>query len=257
MPTHLNLMLSTTETKRVIPPHEHANGMRALLLGWFHTADSELAQALHDADQPKPYSIGPLVAKAPGCYQCRISLLRDDLLAYLLCGMEKYGETLQLGRDTFRLDPSTMSVETCDWADFLPRLADTPISWRFSFDTPTAHHQTGVVRKALVVPLPDNCFGGWWRRWNLYAPFPFDFNLPLLIEERMTIAALQGETLQVKLDRSRNFIGFTGETTFHLIVPAQQFTTERQALTALAHLAPYCGTGVDAVRGMGSTRYHY
>ena len=253
MPTHLYLAMSGDT--RMLKPHAHANGLRALLLAWFDAADSELARALHDADQPKPYSISPLVAQGPRRCQCRVSLLDDALLPLLLFGLEQRGAAISLGPFHLTLHPSESRMETRGWDELLAVASPPPCRWSFALDTPTAHHQAGVVRKVLVTPLPESCFGGWWRRWNLFAPAPMPGDLPALIAERMTIAALHGETRQLPLDRGRRFIGFTGEVAFHLLAPPCDFLPERRCLTALARLAPYCGTGVDTVRGMGQTRY--
>ena len=254
MPTLLTLALQAERPD--IAPHEHANGLRALLLGWLREADAALASALHDADQPKPYSIGPLLHRGDARYECRIGLLDDRLLAVLSAGVRQRGAALRLGGDYLRLLADGVRIEQQRWETLLHQDAPPALGWHLFLDTPTAHHQTGMaVRKALVSPLPDTYIAGWARRWQQFSPLPLPDTLLPLVAERLTVSSLRGETRRVFLDRGRVFIGYIGEVTFHLCAPRAEYPAERQALTALARLAPYCGTGVDTARGMGQTRY--
>lgn len=233
-------------------PFQHMAGLRKLLLDWLALGGgSELASAVHDANQPNPYTLSPLWADS-GALWFEIAVLADAFVAPLCEGANRYGANLRLGPQSFSVI-NVQKSEEVSWEHLLhPR--EPPRTMSLRLVTPTAHHAPGPHRKAVVLPSPENYFGSWFDRWNLCSPWHFPESLLETVRTNVGISACRGQTETVLLDARRRFIGFVGEVTFRLLKPKMVAPEEKVALAALARFANYCGTGVETTRGMGQTR---
>jgi CRISPR-associated endoribonuclease Cas6 len=236
-------------------PFQHAAGLRALALRWISEADPELGASLHSSGRPKPYTLSPLWSPRgePGVVRWEVTVLTDWLLEPLEAGVRKCGPEVRLGPQRFELERWERGRGVA-WHGLLdgPPASD----WTLRLHSPTAHHATGPFRKSVVLPTPELYWGSWYQRWNLYAPPELRMEDSFLLEtvaERIAVSGCAGQTETVPLDAGRAFLGFTGEVRFTLLQPKETAPELRAALTALARLAPYCGTGVETMRGMGQT----
>jgi CRISPR-associated endoribonuclease Cas6 len=229
--------------------------LRALLLRWLASVDAGLAEALHAADRPKPYTIGPLLPCGSGAEasEFRVTVLDDSLLPLLGAALLKAERTVRLGPALYRLGQSEVT-HSSSWEELLePASALRELTFRLL--TPTAHHGSGAFRKSLVLPQPELYFASWLMRWNLYAPSPLDAGVLRVVENFVAISHCAGETQHVLLDTGRPFIGFTGTVTFAVLQPSILTPEDRRSLLALARFAEFSGTGVETMRGMGQTRF--
>jgi len=237
------------------PPHpfQHATHLRALVLAWLAGADPTLATEIHDANQPKPFTISPLYETngMSGYHWFEVSLLADDLLDPLILGMSRAKEEVRLGTQWFRLEKPS-AVASARWDElWTPGAGMDDFSIRVL--SPTAHHLAGPYRKSAVLPSPELYFGSWLNRWNLFAPQPFEQELMRIVEEQVAVTECTGGTLCVHLDGSRVFVGFEGNVRFGVLKRATLSLEDKAALTALARFSTFCGTGVETMRGMGQT----
>jgi CRISPR-associated endoribonuclease Cas6 len=227
-------------------------GLAKLVLDWLAlAAGSGLATAVHDANQPNPYTISPIYPDADHLW-FEVAVLADPFAAAICDGAERYGESVRLGSQRFR----RCALEVRDqisWEQLLrPGGLLRTLSMRLL--TPTAHHAPGPHRKAVVLPAPETYFGSWLDRWNLWSPFPFPEAVLETVRLNVGISACCGQTETVVLDAKRRFIGFVGQVTFRVLKPELVAPEEKAALAALARFSSYCGTGVETTRGMGQTR---
>lgn len=234
-------------------PHRHANGLRGLVLGAIGRAMPALAAAIHNANQPNPLTVSPMVTDPddPGTHTVEIGCVADEVVDPLMRGLRRIGPALALGRTPYELSRVEISRRIA-----FDELASSPNgrTIRLRLLTPTAHHAPGLVRRSVVVPDPVLYFGSWLRRWNLYAPEPFAEMLMDAVATQIGIRGFQGGTQMLTLDRGRVFIGFTGTVEFAILDGPIDVTELAAAAWALARLAEYCGTGVETMRGMGQTR---
>lgn len=249
MPARIRLTLLGPATG----PHRHADGLRAVALAAIRRAMPSLAAAIHDANQPNPLTVGPLLRSAddPQVHTVELGCIADAVVEPLLHGLPRPGRRVLLGRTPYDVG----GVDLCAKAAF-EDLASSPAGAAIPVRllTPTAHHAPGAVRRSVVVPDPALYFGSWFRRWNLYGPAPFAESLLDAVAAQMAIRCFEGGTRAVRLDRQRVFIGFAGRVEFAVLdgpTPPDQIAA---AAWALARLAEYCGTGVETMRGMGQTR---
>ena len=236
-------------------PYQHARGLRALVLDWIGEIDPAYSKEVHDANQPKPYSIGTLRRHDTLRRACSfdLALLVDALYAPILQGQRQTGETFQLGRVGYRIREVEI-LRPLTYEEIVHAAPDTAREFRFRQVTPTAHHRGSEIRKAILLPDPELYFGNWWMRWNLCSEWQIARNLLEVVERQVAITYCQGGTQTANIDKERNFAGFRGDVTFALLKPDTVSPEVRQALAALTLFAEYSGTGVDTMRGMGETQ---
>ena len=233
-------------------PFQHMAGLRKLVLDWLALAGgAELATAIHDANQPNPYTISPIFCEeGPPWFE--VGVLADPFVPAIQAGAARYGSDLRLGRQRFHLVGVEVR-EQASWEQLLrPSRGTADLAVRLV--TPTAHHATGPYRKAVVLPAPETYFGSWLDRWNLCSPWPFPDSLLETVREQVAVGACRGQTEMVQIDAARRFIGFVGEVTFRVLKPELMAPEAKAALAALVRFAGYCGTGVETTRGMGQTQ---
>jgi len=233
-------------------PYQHTSGLRALVLQWIAASDAALAESLHASNKPKPYSIGPLVVAGEDVVEFDVSVLSDDVTWSMLKGIELLGPRVRLGRCVYVMTGPVSYVHERTWDELLQ--AQVRRSWRFALLSPVAHHAKGRLRKAVVLPDPANYFGSWLTRWNLYGQSAMSPSVLDVASDQIVVSHCIGETRRIAIERGRSFIGFVGEVTFDLLKPEAVDLDTLQALARLAALAPFSGTGVETMRGMGLTR---
>ena len=232
-------------------PYQHATGLRALVLKWIQAADPERSERLHEDGRPKPYSLSPLW-NDEGILFFDLCLLTDELVDLVALGMARCGERVRLGPQSYCLGQPAV----CECASYEALAGGETLSqFDFRLLSPTASHAPGPCRKSIVLPSPELYFGSWLYRWNLFSPRPLDEDVLRVVEEQVAVAGCGGSTQAVRLDRGRFFIGFQGVVRFNVLKVETVPAAHLAALSALARLAPYCGTGVDTMRGMGQTEF--
>ena len=236
-------------------PYQHARGLRALVLNWIGEIAPDYSKEVHDANQPKPYSIGAMRRHERLRRACwfDIPLLVDALDAPILQGQQQQGETFHLGQYPYRIREIEI-LRPKTYEQIIQAASETAREFRFRQVTPTAHHRGSEIRKAIVLPDPELYFGNWWMRWNLCSEWQIARELLDVVERQVAVTYCQGGTQTANIDKERNFAGFCGDVTFALLKPNTVPPEMRQGLVALAMFAEYCGTGVDTMRGMGETQ---
>jgi len=235
------------------PEHsfQHITGLRAVVLGWLNAANPALAEELHKMEGPKPYTISPVWAR-DGDRGFDICLLDHRLLTPLVTGFGASGPEIRLGNQWFQAGRPVVQQEQ-SWEEMPAPPPDNAHRLEIRLATPTAHHAPGPFRKSIVLPSPELYFGSWFGRWNRFSPWIMDEAVLDLVAERVVVSACEGRTCAVQMDPSRTFIGFQGVVLFQALKPKTLAPGELAALWALARLAPFCGTGVETMRGMGQT----
>lgn len=235
-------------------PHAHADGLRAIVLSAVTRSNPALGDWLHNANQPKPLAVGPLLThdETDGIHSVEISCTADDLCHLLVASLPSPGSTLRLGTCRYEvrdLRPvAQVTFEELYWAPPPGRVIGVHLL------TPTAHHAAGERRRAVVVPDSQLYFGSWLGRWNLSSTIRFGETTLDALREFLVISAFQGGTSAIQLSGKRLFIGFRGTVEFTLLRASHAADAVLEAAWALARFAEFCSTGVETMRGMGWTR---
>jgi CRISPR-associated endoribonuclease Cas6 len=228
----------------------HSKGLRALVLGWIARESPDAAVTLHEAGKPKPYSISPLGPCENGDFRFRIGVLTDWASALIIQGATKSPEVIRLGHDSYNRLGEIIVTSDVTWRELLEAPVSPP--WKFDIVTPAAFHSEGTVRHAIVLPEPALYFGSLLGRWQNCCPQPFSGIDWQDAKTNLFVSAFDGKSECRVLDDKRKFVGFIGSVTFDM--DRASFVSKHKYLGALALLAPYCGVGVETMRGFGQVR---
>ena len=230
---------------------------QGIVLSLLRHADQALATALHDANERKALSIGPVAIRVlPGRLaraELRICAWEPALVALLDAALRWAGDArLELGGVPALLlgwEP----VGAWSIAEFLATPATGEV--RVRFVSPTrfgfGRHPNGAARTHLV-PDPGPVVASWLRAWRLTGDRSLDW-LPAGPEELGRAIALVGmrdvRTVEVA-ERTARLAGFVGECAYRWEGGEGE---GRRALATLARFAGVCGTGAKTGRGFGQT----
>lgn len=251
MPARVRL---TLKGPKPASPHAHADGLRAVALGAVTRANPDLGDWIHNVNQPKPLSVGPLVGsrEAPDTQYVEIGCASDELYPLLVTGLPAVGTSVRLGHDYYVVQDVRMVASASFEELYFAEPPGRVITVRLV--TPTAHHAAGSGRRAIVAPDASLYFGSWLGRWSLCSGIALPDGAHSRLTECMVISAFQGGTSAVRLREGRVFVGFCGVVEFTYLPRCDSGGEALRAAWALARLAEYCGTGVETMRGMGWTR---
>jgi len=232
----LQIAISATEPL----PASLGRAIHAICFKWLATADSALAEQLHQQDiLPVTLSLKPGSSRQQMCL--RIGLLQKELLAPLLWGLSQdLGGEISLAGVPCRLGkwvefPATSSFEV------LSQVSGQRVI-TLQFLSPTSFKQSQVIQP---FPLPELVFGSLLRRWNAFAPVELQFPL---VEWQGRVSAYDLKTQTLKLKGGAE-IGTTGWVRYEFPKPEQAAIA-----TVLSHFACFAGVGRKTGMGMGQVR---
>ncbi|HEY3379385.1 MAG TPA: CRISPR system precrRNA processing endoribonuclease RAMP protein Cas6 [Armatimonadota bacterium] len=246
--------------------YAHANGLRALVTRWIAAAAPEHpAIVQHKGQATKPYTISPLYAEGAQTCGFDLALLDDGELAQLIPeGIGRTGAAVTLGGQAYQLAGAPKAVAACSWDELVVGAVNAPEQqWAFELVTPTATSGKGKYSKQCPTLTPESYFISWAYRWTTCVPARYQHIIDLTtveawVETGVAVSCFNGGTVGIDLfERGRRvpFIGFVGQVMFRALPEfVEQTPHALETLTALARFAPFCGTGKDAMRGMGQTR---
>jgi CRISPR-associated endoribonuclease Cas6 len=282
MPTILTLRLETLADTRLNPATAPARGWFMALL---RNVDEHWGTDLHKPNRRHPYTTAPLHRCGKGMlwerayagkgvragqeWIVQVTVL-DDQRADWLCNVLPDANLPTLGQAPVRL--LRLPVFTDDDPDIYHRswesLYGAPPLSRIvlRFDTPTAYRRD---EECLPFVNPSRLWNSWADAWTNYWSVKHDgrwvpgekYRLSAFGENLPEIRRYTLETRDMIFETDSNsgrerrtalFIGFVGtmELTWRKNTPEDVM----QSLTALAHLAEFCGTGSKTTIGMGQTR---
>lgn len=234
--------------------HEAAQGIVFALLR--HAAPGR-AVALHDANERKALSVGPVAIRAVAGGLARADLTlgvwEPSLVALV-------GEALHGAADA-RLELAGAPALLLGWesvgawtvAELLATPAAEPVRVRFTSPTRFGfgRHPNGNARGHLV-PDPGPVVASWLRAWRLTGDRSLDWlpTSPEALAEAIALVELREVRTVVVAERTASLPGFLGETAYRW---EGREPAGRRALATLARFAGVCGTGAKTGRGFGQT----
>ncbi|UNU24507.1 CRISPR-associated endoribonuclease Cas6 [Microcoleus vaginatus] len=242
---------------------QYAIGLHAWFLGQVQQTDPDLSQLLHDEQSEKAFTISGLEGDLlPGGKE--FQLLGDRIYRWYVTGLSKrvvqwLSQWLQNLPQEIELRNAPLLIRSWDIA-FAPTTyqqlltAEPPLSptIKLSFVTPTSFRSKG---HHFPLPVPENVFHSYLRRWNNFSGADFDQAEFLnWIDENVIISRHKLESQKVAAGKKGMVTGFTGAVEFGLGRSAHNRPNFVQLFYALGRLAPYCGTGHKTTFGLGQTR---
>ena len=242
-------------------PLQYAVGLHAWFLDQVRQSDPALAQALHDAESEKPFTLsrlqGPTEAvgkqlriSPESTYRWYASALSPAVAQWMQDWSMRLPARIPLRQVLLQIRSVGTDNPPTSYRQLLPRTPKRSLA--LTFVTPTSFRRKG---HHYPLPTPTNVFHSYLRRWNHFAGHPVDPE-PFLswIDENVAITRHQLESLKVAAGKRGSVTGFVGTIEFQLEARAQQQLQFARLFVALGSLAPYCSTGHKTAFGLGQTR---
>jgi CRISPR-associated endoribonuclease Cas6 len=237
------------------------------LHGWFldrvRSTNPTLSQQLHDGQEEKPFTISGFAGEIPTLdrqlllskdrsYQWQITALSVPLCYW-------FREWLAAPPHTLRLNSTTCQIT--DWQLVLPPTTYTQIWDRsatdnrpleLTFTSPTSFRKR---KNHMPLPIPENIFQSYLRRWNYFSPHQFNQdNFLDWVNDCIVILRHDIRSSKVQAGKSGSVTGFVGSIQLGLTAQAQRHPEYSQLARALVACAPYFQTGHKVTFGLGQTR---
>ncbi len=278
----ISLVLTLTPTTTATVPSFLGRAAHAWFLDEVRAAMPDLAEALHDADARRPFTVSPLwcprrspqrgrleVAPAHPCH-LRITSLTPALTTCLTQQLiPRWPQTtLHLTGVPFTITEIAMEprqhaqarlatyvnlrqqVEQAAPPDHITLDFLTPTTFRRS-PPPSTPFDNGAYD--LPLPLPSLIFGGLLALWNEFAPQPLPEALTPFLRDCVVISRydLRTELVTFGGGRRGRVGGFVGRCRFAFRCSAPQW---RRRVGVLAAFAPFAGIGWRTTMGLGQVR---
>jgi CRISPR-associated endoribonuclease Cas6 len=240
---------------------QYAIGLHAWFLDQVRSQDPALSAYLHDGQSEKPFTVSRLegnlensgrqvLLRSGSSYRWYVTALSQPVAEWMREWLQNPPEIVELHNAPLRIN----SIRTSHPPTTYQQLWESkPLrSATLSFVSPTGFRKKG---HHLPLPVPVNVFHSYLRRWNDFSEMPFDTDAFLKwVDEHIAIARHQVSSVKVAAGKRGSITGFTGEVEFCVSTQGRQNQEFQQLFSALANLAPYCGTGHKTPFGLGQTR---
>ena len=240
---------------------DYCKGLHAWFLHQVRDINPQLSAVLHDAQTEKAFSVSRLAGdlKQVGHkleishnreYKWYLSALSSDLVEFL--GDWLANLPSQVGLNNAPLE--IIDVQFCHPPTTYRQLfnLEKQPNFCFTFTSPTSFRRQG---HHFPLPVPQNLFHSYLRRWNNFSEIVFSQEDFLdWVEQNVLILRHNIESYKVAGGKKGAVTGFTGAIELSLEKNGQNHPQYYQLYNALCQFAPYCGTGHKTTFGLGQTR---
>lgn len=244
------------------------------LHGWFlhqiRRIDPELSQQLHDGQTEKAFTISQLqgsivtqgaeqLLSAQNTYQWQITALSRPLcdclrqwLAPTSARIERLPSRLELSSGNYQILDARFCYPPTTYTEIWQRSAVVTTRLELTFTTATSFRKRG---NHMPLPIPENLFHSYLRRWNYFASQQFAQE-PFLewVNEHIVILRHDIRSSKVRAGKSGSVTGFIGSLQLGFTTKAKQHPAYVQLARALITCAPYFNTGHKVTFGLGQTQ---
>lgn len=240
---------------------QYAIGLHAWFLDQVRSQDPALSAYLHDGQSEKPFTVSRLegdlensgrqvLLRSGSSYRWYVTALSQPVAKWMREWLQNPPEIVELHNAPLRINSIRISHPPTTYRQLWQ---SKPLrSVTLSFVSPTGFRHQG---HHLPLPVPVNVFHSYLRRWNDFSEMPFDTDAFLKwVDEHVAIARHQLSSVKVAAGKRGSITGFTGKVEFCVSTQGRQHPEFHQLFSALANLAPYCGTGHKTPFGLGQTR---
>ena len=244
--------------------------LHALFLDLTARADGARAQALHDADELKPFTCSNLiglrgpaghpraVVEAGASFRWRVTSF-EPTLARLWADqvLPRLPAQVTIGELPLAVAGWTTDGAQEGWAGVSSYAALTqqytltprpPGPWiNLRFASPTTFRSGGVH---VPLPIPSLLLGHWLEKWNAFAPLALHPDVRSFAEEQVVVNRYDLHTEPVQFGPA-TIIGFLGQCS---LTVKHDDPYWRRIPHLLAAFSFWCGTGHKTTQGLGQTR---
>ncbi len=237
------------------------------LHGWFldrvRSTNPTLSQQLHDGQEEKPFTISGFAGDIPTIdrqlllskdrsYQWQITALSVPLCDWCREWLAAPPTTLRLNSTTCRITDWQLVLPPTTYTKIWQQAATDNRPLELTFTSPTSFRKR---KNHMPLPIPENIFQSYLRRWNYFSPHQFDQDEFLdWVNDCIVILRHDIRSSKVQAGKSGSVTGFVGSIQLGLTTPAQRHPEYVQLIHALVACAPYFQTGHKVTFGLGRTQ---
>lgn len=241
---------------------QYTIGLHAWFLDQVRQYDPQLSAYLHDGQGEKPFTIsgleGSLVSsgkdfqlQADQTYRWYVTALSMPVVQWLNQWVQQLPSVVELRNAPLQIRSCQIALPATTYRQLFAASPLTPTAVKLSFLTPTSFRRKG---HHFPLPVPNNLFHSYLRRWNDFSGMPFEQEKFLeWVDESVLINRHRLESVKVAAGKKGMVTGFTGAIELSLSRTALKQPFE-QLFYALGRYSPYCGTGHKTTFGLGQTR---
>jgi CRISPR-associated endoribonuclease Cas6 len=266
IPTNTDLtgIAFTLKPERELSLHpQYTTQLHGWLLHQIRCINPELSQQLHDGQGEKAFTIsqlqGEIIAQgrelylnAQNTYQWQVTALSRPLCDGLRQWLDRPPARLELSSGNYRI----LDVRACNppttYAEIWRRSEFSKTPLELTFSSATSFRKRG---NHLPLPIPENLFHSYLRRWNHFASEQFEQD-PFLewVNDNIVILRHDIRSIKVQAGKSGSVTGFVGSVQLGFTSKAKQQPRYIQLVHALIACAPYFNTGHKVTFGLGNTQ---
>jgi CRISPR-associated endoribonuclease Cas6 len=268
-PDLIGLQFTLQPTATCSLPSNYTYWLHAWFLDQIRQVDSEISEFLHDNQTEKAFTLSSLLNTRAidipetsdrtltfsdqSTYTFQITALCAPVCQVFKQWLQQW---LQQPTPQIKLRGGSFQVLNCHISlpvttyDQLWETTATDLT--LTFLTPTSFRKNN---NHMPLPIPENLFHSYLRRWNIFAHLEFDQDEFLdWINTHVVIVRHELRSRKIQPGKQGSVTGFIGTLQLSLTQKAQQEPEYIQLVHSLIKTAPYFGTGHKVTFGLGQTR---
>ncbi|MGI0493514.1 CRISPR-associated endoribonuclease Cas6 [Alkalinema pantanalense CENA528] len=260
-PDLIGLQFTLQPQQNCTLPSNYTYWLHAWFLDQIRTIDPNISAFLHDNQTEKAFTLSAFLGEiqthdrslsfsSSHTYHCHITALCAPVCQALRQWLTQPPQQLTLKNTPFQI---------LNWQIALPATtyealwdSPPPPDLSLTFLSPTGFRKNG---NHMPLPIPENLFHSYLRRWNTFAHLEFEQDEFLAwVNECVVLLRHDIRSRKVQPGKQGSVTGFIGSIQLGLTPKAQQEPEYVQLVHALIQAAPYFGTGHKITFGLGQTR---
>jgi CRISPR-associated endoribonuclease Cas6 len=242
---------------------QYTIGLHAWFLDQVRQTNPELSAYLHDGQSEKPFAISGLEGElltagkdfqlqTNSSYRWYLTALSKSVVQWVAQWVQVLPEIIELRNAPLVIRACEIALAPTTYSQLLEASRPSRAAVKLSFLSPTSFRRKG---HHFPLPVPNNLFHSYLRRWNDFSGISFDGEAFLeWVETNVLIHRHRLESVKVAAGKKGSVTGFTGMIELGLSSSASKQPEFEQLFYALGQFAPYCGTGHKTTFGLGQTR---
>lgn len=266
------LVINLTAQHEAALPVSHGQFAQAAFMALVRAAQPDLAEALHDLSDHKPYTLSTLhgqLDRRNGRYALpagwrghfRLTLLHSSLFNVFMQRLLREPQvTIRLGQADFLVDSVYGAPGSHPWcgyatAESLQTEASLAPQVRLEFISPTSFNQTeksdaGIARVALL-PEPRLIWTSLRAKWQRFTALPLPDGFDEWVERNVVVSEVRRWETRALRYKGGDLLGGQGDVTFRALHDDPAMV---RAWNLLADFAFFSGVGRKTGIGMGQCR---
>jgi CRISPR-associated endoribonuclease Cas6 len=262
-PDLIGIKLTIQPTQDSTLPSNYTYWLHAWFLDQIRQIDPKLSAELHDNQTEKAFTLSGFLShnspanpnnrtitfSANNTYHCQITALHKTLCTALKNWQPP--RTITLQNNTFQITQRQINLPATTYKTLWDN-TNLDDELNLSFLSATAFHKNG---NHMPLPIPENLFHSYLRRWNIFSDYQFDPEEFLIwVREGVVLLRHNIRSSKVQPGKQGSVTGFMGSIQLGITNKAQYQVDFSHLAHALIAAAPYFGTGHKVTFGLGQTR---